>query len=253
MTENIYQIKSKLYDQSQFGDGIKNCLSTSMYILNEEKPDKGKNNEEKQHQQLRLNSASLYSDKLDFSVDDDSSSIFYENNSKNISDVNHDDKRNTSSNYDYNSRKELLMQSITTSNISVSNCFSTNSENNQNFNTTDIKNEILFKDQETTFFIDFDENNLTATYIDGSTLNNQIENNLNNQNNNEDRSSEHSDKNKKIIVRVVTVVSAVFFIICFAMVAFTLRMSEQIDEESKSCSDLYFCYLVLFNVPSKIL
>ena len=76
MTENIYQIKSKLYDQSQFGDGIKNCLSTSMYILNEEKPDKGKNNEEKQHQQLRLNSASLYSDKLDFSVDDDSSSIF---------------------------------------------------------------------------------------------------------------------------------------------------------------------------------
>jgi hypothetical protein len=238
MTEDLFLIKNKLYDQSQFGDGLKNCHSTSMYNLNEENPENGKNSEEKQHQQSRLNSASLYSDKLYFSGDDDSSSIFYENNSKNTSDVNHDDKRNTSSNYDYNSRKELLMQSITTSNISVSNCFSTNSENNQNFNTTDIRNEILFKDQATTIFIDFDENNLATTYRGGSTLNNQIGNNINNQNNNEDRSSEHSDKNKKIIVRVVTVVSAVFFIICFAMVAFTLRMSEKIDEESKSCFDL---------------
>ena len=43
-----------------------------------------------------------------------------------------------------------------------------------------------------------------------------------------------SDKKKKVIVRIVTVFSVVFFLICFAMIAFTLRMSEKIDAQSKS-------------------
>ena len=41
-----------------------------------------------------------------------------------------------------------------------------------------------------------------------------------------------SDKKKKVIVRVVTVFSIIFFLICFAMIAFTLRMSEKIDAQS---------------------
>ncbi|CAF0873782.1 unnamed protein product [Brachionus calyciflorus] len=46
-----------------------------------------------------------------------------------------------------------------------------------------------------------------------------------------DSLSNVSDKKKKIIVRVVTVFSIVFFLICFAMIAFTLRMSEKIDAQ----------------------
>ena len=43
-----------------------------------------------------------------------------------------------------------------------------------------------------------------------------------------------SDQKKKVVVRVVTIVSVVFFLVCFAMIAFTLRMSEKIDEQSNS-------------------
>lgn len=49
----------------------------------------------------------------------------------------------------------------------------------------------------------------------------------------DDSLSTLSDKKKKIIVRVVTIFSIVFFLICFAMIAFTLRMSEKIDAQSK--------------------
>jgi hypothetical protein len=218
-TEDIYIINSKKCNQ----DNLKNCFSTSMIILNEEKSETEKIYNENQQQeslqqQFRLNSTSLYSG------DDDSSSIFYETNSKALT---NNEKRHPSSNYDYNSRKELLQQSGTNSNISVSNCFSTNSENNQNINVklTNSNEDLLFKEQEKVVLIDFRENNLatTYTYRDGSTLNNQLDNNANNDNPNADASSEQSDKNKKIIVRVVTVVSAIFFIVCFAMVAFTLR------------------------------
>ncbi|RNA16688.1 hypothetical protein BpHYR1_051606 [Brachionus plicatilis] len=47
----------------------------------------------------------------------------------------------------------------------------------------------------------------------------------------DDSLSTLSDKKKKIIVRVVTIFSIVFFLICFAMIAFTLRMSEKIDAQ----------------------
>ncbi len=220
-TEDIYIINKKC-SQDNLKDGLKNCFSTSMIILNEEKSETHQINNENQQQeslqhQLRLNSTSLYSG------DDDSSSIFYETNSKALT---NNEKRHPSSN-DYNSRKELLQQSGTNSNISVSNCFSTNSENNQNLNVkmTNSNEDLLFKEQEKVVLIDFRENNLatTYTYRDGSTLNNQLDNNANNDNPNADASSAQSDKNKKIIVRVVTVVSAIFFIVCFAMVAFTLR------------------------------
>lgn len=48
----------------------------------------------------------------------------------------------------------------------------------------------------------------------------------------DDSVSTLSDKKKKIIVRIVTIFSIVFFLICFAMIAFTLRMSEKIDAQS---------------------
>lgn len=49
----------------------------------------------------------------------------------------------------------------------------------------------------------------------------------------DDSLSTLSDKKKKVIVRIVTVFSVIFFLICFAMIAFTLRMSEKIDAQSK--------------------
>lgn len=55
----------------------------------------------------------------------------------------------------------------------------------------------------------------------------------NNQQIGEDSLSTLSDKKKKVIVRIVTVFSVIFFLICFAMIAFTLRMSEKIDAQSK--------------------
>lgn len=48
----------------------------------------------------------------------------------------------------------------------------------------------------------------------------------------DDSLSTLSDKKKKIIVRIVTIFSIIFFLICFAMIAFTLRMSEKIDAQS---------------------
>ena len=49
----------------------------------------------------------------------------------------------------------------------------------------------------------------------------------------DDTLSNQSEKRKQIIVKIVTVFSVLFFVICFAMIAFTLRMSERIDAEGK--------------------
>ncbi len=46
--------------------------------------------------------------------------------------------------------------------------------------------------------------------------------------------SSKSEFKKRIIVRVVTVFAVVMFLICFGMIALTLRMSELIDEKSNS-------------------
>jgi hypothetical protein len=43
-----------------------------------------------------------------------------------------------------------------------------------------------------------------------------------------------SDKKKKVVVKIVTIFSIIFFLICFAMIAFTLRMSEKIDAQCKN-------------------
>lgn len=68
-------------------------------------------------------------------------------------------------------------------------------------------------------------NNIDATTRGGmsTTYNQQIA---------EDSLSTLSDKKKKVIVRIVTIFSVIFFLICFAMIAFTLRMSEKIDAQS---------------------
>lgn len=55
-----------------------------------------------------------------------------------------------------------------------------------------------------------------------------------------------SDKKKKIIVRIVTVFSIIFFLICFAMIAFTLRMSEKIDAQSKLINTYLFVFFSSF-------
>jgi len=56
-----------------------------------------------------------------------------------------------------------------------------------------------------------------------------------------------SEKRKKVIVRIVTIFSVIFFLICFAMIAFTLRMSEKIDAQSKFLKPIKenFSYLIL--------
>jgi preprotein translocase subunit SecG len=68
-------------------------------------------------------------------------------------------------------------------------------------------------------------NNLDATTRGGlsTTYNAQIA---------DDSLSTLSDKKKRVIVRIVTIFSVIFFLICFAMIAFTLRMSEKIDAQS---------------------
>jgi hypothetical protein len=58
---------------------------------------------------------------------------------------------------------------------------------------------------------------------------------------NDDSLSNTSETKKKIIVRIVTIFSVIFFLMCFAMIAFTLRMSEKIDAESR-----FLCFYVLF-------
>lgn len=70
-------------------------------------------------------------------------------------------------------------------------------------------------------------NNIDATTRGGmsTTYNQQIA---------DDSLSTLSDKKKKVIVRIVTIFSVIFFLICFAMIAFTLRMSEKIDAQSMS-------------------
>lgn len=67
-------------------------------------------------------------------------------------------------------------------------------------------------------------NNIDATTRGGmsTTYNQQIA---------DDSLSTLSDKKKKVIVRIVTIFSVIFFLICFAMIAFTLRMSEKIDAQ----------------------
>jgi preprotein translocase subunit SecG len=55
-----------------------------------------------------------------------------------------------------------------------------------------------------------------------------------------------SDKKKKIIVRIVTIFSVVFFLLCFAMIAFTLRMSEKIDAQSKIIKIGYVFFVVRY-------
>jgi hypothetical protein len=55
-----------------------------------------------------------------------------------------------------------------------------------------------------------------------------------------DTVSNTSEKKKKIIVRIVTVFSVIFFLMCFAMIAFTLRMSDKIDAESKTIFKILF-------------
>lgn len=42
-----------------------------------------------------------------------------------------------------------------------------------------------------------------------------------------------SDHKKRIIVRIVTIFSIILFLICFGMIALTLRMSEKIDAQSE--------------------
>jgi hypothetical protein len=61
----------------------------------------------------------------------------------------------------------LLQQSGTNSNISVSNCFSTNSENNQNVNLkmTNSNEDLLFKEQEKVVLIDFRENDFLLSFF----------------------------------------------------------------------------------------
>lgn len=64
---------------------------------------------------------------------------------------------------------------------------------------------------------------------------------------NDDSLSNTSESKKKIIVRIVTVFSVIFFLMCFAMIAFTLRMSEKIDAESK-LNLFFFTNILLFCV-----
>lgn len=55
-----------------------------------------------------------------------------------------------------------------------------------------------------------------------------------------------SEKRKKVIVRIVTIFSIIFFLICFAMIAFTLRMSEKIDAQSKFLNTKIFFLLSVY-------
>lgn len=169
-----------------------------------------------------LNSSSICS-----GDDDDSSSInLYENNALSIN-----NRANNHSTSTY-----LLMQSGTVSNISAVSdcCFSSTSQIDVDLN---ANLNAALKEEEAKILKDSNEENEmnTNTYHEDSTfLNNQLDINGNVVRSNggdAESLSEGSDKKKKIIVRVVTLVSAFFFIICFAMIAFTLRMSEQIDEE----------------------
>jgi hypothetical protein len=57
-----------------------------------------------------------------------------------------------------------------------------------------------------------------------------------------DSLSTMSDKQNKIVVRIVTIFSVIFFLICFAMIAFTLRMSEKIDQQ---CKYLFYKFIFL--------
>lgn len=50
----------------------------------------------------------------------------------------------------------------------------------------------------------------------------------------DDSISNLSERKKRIIVRIVTIFSIVLFLICFGMIAITLRMSEKIDAESEN-------------------
>ena len=47
-----------------------------------------------------------------------------------------------------------------------------------------------------------------------------------------DSLSNLSERKKRIIVRVVTIFSIIMFLICFGMIALTLRLSENIDAKS---------------------
>ncbi len=56
-----------------------------------------------------------------------------------------------------------------------------------------------------------------------------------------ENTSTKSDCKKRIIVRAVTIFAVILFLICFGMIALTLRMSEIIDE--KSMETFFFKYL----------
>ncbi len=38
---------------------------------------------------------------------------------------------------------------------------------------------------------------------------------------------------QKTVIRLITVITIIFFFMCFAMIAFTLRISEKVDAQSK--------------------
>ena len=68
-----------------------------------------------------------------------------------------------------------------------------------------------------------------------------------------------SERKNKIVVRIVTIFSVIFFLICFAMIAFTLRMSEKIDAQRKcfaffmlSCFMLKNLFLEIFVLAIKV-
>ena len=66
----------------------------------------------------------------------------------------------------------------------------------------------------------------------------------------DDTLSNQSEKRKQIIVKIVTVFSVLFFVICFAMIAFTLRMSERIDAEGKWLSSTFrLSFILTFFLP----
>ena len=292
-------------------------------------------------------SCSIYEDtKIVYQIDNDTASDQKRNKKQHLQQDNKQLENTSSSNYDFNSRKKLLMHSGTVSNTSASECYnsiasgvfiSTNDDNpaknhiidmsgnpanvlntnasltnnnnssssantaivnanknlyyeslkdHANMNTIDMNHHHHHRDNNVDEMLKHEENMSLLDLHDASHLSNHHSHNQHHSHHNyhqhhhghhhphvattradsvqqnrggragidinhdADSLSNGSEKNKKVIVRVVTVFSMIFFIVCFAMVAFTLRMSEQIDEESRPSFFVVVAFFYMLDVLS---
>ncbi len=106
-------------------------------------------------------------------------------------------------------------------------------EINNDHNSTNDKNLQFFNNENSSSIYGYDATSTIQRNCDMypyETCTQTISNEFNTQM--MDSLSTLSERKKRIIVRIVTIFSIILFLICFGMIALTLRMSEKIDAQS---------------------